>query len=231
MDRNQQTFPGSSQSQQTVSDLTNALERSQSAIEEEKVALVRMLHDDFGGLLVGAIMDIGWLSQQAGHSELEREKLARATGLLRAAIDMKRELIENLRPTLLDNVGLFSTLRWHMKARCDAAGVPYSVSFPAYEMAFPSEFKIVVFRIVQDALKHVLSHGVVRELSLDVEITDDTLHCVLRSKPVEASVLQENERISTETSTRHRAQRIGGTLEWLKTGAVNHIHLQIPVRV
>jgi signal transduction histidine kinase len=59
-----------------------------------------------GGLLVGAIMDVGWVSQQTGSSDAVKEKLARATGLLRSAIELKRGLIERLRPTLLDNVGL-----------------------------------------------------------------------------------------------------------------------------
>jgi signal transduction histidine kinase len=211
----------------SVSDLADALERSQTDVEQEKVTLVRMLHDDLGGLLVGAVMDIGWISQQPGHSEPVREKLARATGLLRAAIDLKRELIENLRPTLLDNVGLFSTLRWHLKATCDAAGVSYSESFPPSEVSFPSDLKIAVFRIFQEALNHALSAGTARELWLDVEVIDETLHVHLKSAFFETCA-QGQEKVSPEISMRHRVQRMSGTLQWLQTGEANHLHLQIP---
>jgi signal transduction histidine kinase len=235
MDRHHQNLSGQSfgephgkPHEHSVSDLTNALERSQTDIEQEKVALARTLHDDLGGLLVGAIMDIGWISQQAGHSELVREKLVRATGLLSAAIHLKRELIENLRPTLLDNVGLFSTLRWHLKASCGAAGVSYSENFPPSEIAFPSDLKIAVFRIFQEALKHVLSDGAAREVSLDVDVIDGALHCHLKSASFEASDAQQSERVTPETSVRHRVQRIGGTLQWLQTAGAHHIHLQIP---
>jgi signal transduction histidine kinase len=233
MDRLNPPFPQSAQPvgeppQQSVSDLTSALDRSQHDIEEEKVALARMLHDDLGGLLVGAIMDLGWVSQQAGYSEPVRERLARATGLLRAAIDIKRELIEKLRPTLLDNVGLFSTLRWHLKASCEAAGVPYSENFPLSEVTFPSDLKIAVFRIFQEALEHVLSNVAPRELSLNVEVIDDTLHCHLKSMSLDESGADENRKPPPETSMRLRAQRIGGRLQWLQADGANHIHLHIP---
>jgi signal transduction histidine kinase len=215
----------------SVADLSNTLEQSQSDIEQEKVALARLLHDDLGGLLVGAVMDIGWVSQQAGHSGPVSEKLARAVGLLRAAIDMKRELIENLRPTLLDNVGLFSTLRWHLKASCDAAGVPYSEYFPSSEMAFSSDLKIAVFRIFQETLKHVLSSGTTREVDVEVRHDSHILYCHLKSTSFEAPDAQGTERVSPETSVRHRVQRIGGAIQWLQSGGDHDIQLQIPFAI
>jgi signal transduction histidine kinase len=234
MDRHPPNFPRPAPSgephQHSVCDLSDALEQLQRDTDEEKLALARMLHDQLGGLLVGAIMDIGWISQQSGHGELVREKLARATGLLRAAIDMKREVIENLRPTLLDNVGLFAALRWHLKTSCDAAGVSYAENFPPSEMRFPSDLKTAVFRIFQEALKHVLCCGSAREVDVEVIDDSDTLHCHLKSESFEAGGAQENERVSPETSIRHRVQRIGGTLQWLQSGGANRINLQIPIR-
>lgn len=95
-------------------------------------------------------------------------------------------------------------------------------------MAFSSDLKIGVFRIFQEALKHVLAGGTVRELSLDAEVIDDTLYCHLTSASFKASSNRENEGLSLETSMRHRVQRMGGTLQWQKTAGANHIHLQIP---
>ena len=109
-----------------IQDLSSALQQSQVDAENGHYALARTLHDDLGGLLVGAIMDVGWIANQPALPENCREKLSRAQGLLKAAIDLKRELIENLRPTLLDNVGLFSTLQWHLKDRCKSAAISYT---------------------------------------------------------------------------------------------------------
>src|ERR1700722_4281720 len=82
--------------------LVAAFRQSHVDIEAERSALARTLHDDIGGLLVGAIMDMGWISNQPGLAVTVEAKLARAQALMRTAIDMTRELVENLKPTLLD---------------------------------------------------------------------------------------------------------------------------------
>jgi signal transduction histidine kinase len=211
-----------------ASEVAAALNQAQIDIEAEKSALVRTLHDDLGGLLVGAIMDMGWISSQHGLPQVVRDKLSRAQGLLKAAIDLKRELIETLRPTLLDNVGLFSTLRWHMKARCEGAAIPYAASLPASEEALSSEIRIGVFRIFQEALGEVLSTHSDGDLALKVEIIGDTLHCHLIHQSSELADNQINRASSSETSMHHRARRLGGLMRWKKTGAGSHMHLQVP---
>ncbi len=70
-------------------------------------------------------MDVAWAEQHldAPAAELQH-KLLRARQTLAAAIDLKRRLIEELRPTLLDNVGLFAALRWHVEGICARAALP-----------------------------------------------------------------------------------------------------------
>src|ERR1700677_5247889 len=117
----------------SAADLLESLRRSEMEIEAEKSSIARTLHDEVGGLLVGAVMDISWISQQSGQWDVVKNKLARAIGLLREAIDIKRKLVETLRPSLLDDVGLCSTIGWHLKERCDAAGIVYTESYPLNE--------------------------------------------------------------------------------------------------
>jgi hypothetical protein len=205
-----------------------ALRQSHIEVEAEKSTLARALHDDLGGLLVGAIMDIGWIAQQTGGSKVTKDKLARAIGLLRSAIDIKRTMIENVRPSLLDDVGLFAALRWHLQASCDAADVVYTDSYPAEEMAFSSEFKICVFRIVQRSLGHLLADGARSALSLDVGVNGSTLHCLLESRLVEPRV-RASETTPSEIATQYSARHLDGSLVWLKTVDGDHVDLKIPM--
>jgi signal transduction histidine kinase len=197
-------------------------------MEVERTALARTLHDDLGGLLVGTVMDLDWITQRGGHSDQVLERLARATALLRAAIDMKRELIENLRPTLLDNVGLFSTLKWHLKACSRAAGVAYVDQYPAAELLFGADLKIGVFRLFQEALKHVLAEGTVSQLSLDVGIINSTLHCHLRSQLLEPLPSGLVAHPPPEASMHQRALPLGGIVTWHPQRQGNYMHLQVP---
>lgn len=208
-----------------------ALKQSQVDIEAEKCALVHSLHDDLGGHLIGAIMDMGWIADQKGLPDAVRTKLAKAQGLMRAAIDMQRELIEKLRPSLLDNVGLYSTLRWHMKVSCQSAAVRYKESFPNSERLMTSETKIGVFRIFQEALNSALRQRPLAGLSLTVEVIGDTLHCHLLHRSTSKNAADRSER-SPETSMRQRAERVGGTLQWSKSLAGRrHMHLQVPLPI
>lgn len=122
-------------------------------MEHQKALLARDLHDDLGGLLVGVVMDLAWAEQHltAPHAELQ-QKLIRARQTLSAAIDIKRKMIEELRPTLLDNVGLFAALRWHVQAACKRAGTTCQLVIPEEERRFLPNVPIALFRIVQEAL-------------------------------------------------------------------------------
>ncbi len=212
---------------ESIAQLTAALTQTQADVESEKAALVKTLHDDVGGMLVGAIMDIGWISRQPGQSDAVREKLARASSLLHAAVDMERSLIENLRPTLLDNVGLFSTLKWHVKASCEALGITPEENCPAAEAPLSQDVKIGVFRIIQEALKRILSDGIVRQLSINVSIADNTLQCLLES---EHEHRRNGMRLAEaqQTYVHLRARRLGGVVHWLQSPRGHQFTLTLP---
>ncbi len=110
MDSPSLPFESASPNQLSAADLLETLRRSELEIEAEKSSLARTLHDEVGGLLVGAVMDMSWIAQRSDLADVAKDKLARAIGLLRAAIDIKRKVVEALSPSLLDQVGLCSTI-------------------------------------------------------------------------------------------------------------------------
>jgi signal transduction histidine kinase len=120
--------------------------------EAEKSDLARTLHDDIGGLIVGALMDVAWVE---GHinEPAALAKLQRARQSLRAAVDMKRNLIERLRPTLLENIGLFAALKWHIEKLADVGAIRCSFHLSNEEPTLPAESAITLFRIVQEAVR------------------------------------------------------------------------------
>lgn len=212
----------------STADLLETLRQSDGQTEAEKSSLARTLHDEVGGLLVGGLMDMSWVLQQSGQSDVVQDKLARAIGSLRAAIDITRRLVETLRPSLLDDVGLCSTIGWHLKASCDAAGVPYLESYPSNEPPLSADFKIAVFRIFQEALMQILSRGVPSELSLQVEIIDNTLHCRIASDLSESGV-NGSEMSLANTPLHHRARQMGGACQWLMIAEGNRVNVTIPM--
>jgi signal transduction histidine kinase len=131
--------------------------------EDERVALARRIHDDLGGLLVSAAMDLGWVESHSPGARV-RGRLRRVGVSLAGAIAMKRNMIEQLRPTLLDNFGLFEALRWYFKHACHRAEIVCSETFPPTEVSLTSGALSNIFRATQTLL--------------DCTFTEQDLKCV-----------------------------------------------------
>ena len=102
-----------------LSELSNHL---QVVREEEKSKLARDLHDELGGILVSAKMDVDWVEQRLKERDPDAAaKLERAQQALDDGVQIKRRIIEELRPTLLDNLGLSAALDWQVHEICNAA--------------------------------------------------------------------------------------------------------------
>jgi len=146
----------------------------QSSVEVDKASLVKELHDDLGGLMVAAVMDVAWAEQHVS-STVARGRLARVRDTLRSAIDIKRRIIEELRPSLLDNVGLFAALSRELKHTCARFGLQWTEHYPHSELQFTPEASIALFRIAQEALAISSTHGSVTKEELSVSAESETI--------------------------------------------------------
>jgi signal transduction histidine kinase len=160
---------------------SSLIEHIQGVMEHQKAVLARDLHDELGGLLVGAVMDLAWAEQHMSAPPAElKQKLVRARQTLAAAIDIKRKLIEELRPTLLDNVGLFAALRWHVQAACKRAGTTCIIDVPEDERRFLPNVPIALFRIVQEALAVIVARKPVASAEFNVTVGRRALAILIR---------------------------------------------------
>jgi signal transduction histidine kinase len=196
-------------------DLTELSTHLQGVSEQEKSALSRELHDELGGLLVAARMDLSWLQQRLPTSDPAIEqRFKRIHESLSAGVDLKRRVVEELRPTLLDNMGLFTALRWQFKETCRRTGLRSIETIPESELKFSPDAAIGVFRIAQEALTNILKHAEATSATLAITIVGDlfTLRVSDDGKGIAA------ERLNTSTShglvsMRHRVNGLGGTWE------------------
>lgn len=148
----------------------------QEISEKEKYALSRELHDELGGLLVSARMDLSWLQRKMPTDDdtiLQRFK--RIQESLTAGVNLKRRVVEELRPTLLDNMGLFSALRWQMKESCGRAGMKCTEKYPDEELQIMPQASIAIFRTVQESLTNIIKHSGAKNVDLAVEIIEGEL--------------------------------------------------------
>src|SRR6187549_1897514 len=149
----------------SLASLSNFL---QMQSEREKAALARELHDSLGGLLTPAKMDLAWLEDRLGSDPQYAPRLKRLSDLIDAGIDLKRRIIEALRPSLLDHLGLASALQWHVDDACKAANVTCRLSFSEKVGRLPTDVEITLYRLVQEVVQNVVQHSRAKSLVLDL---------------------------------------------------------------
>jgi signal transduction histidine kinase len=184
----------------------------QTVAEREKAVLARELHDELGGMLVAASMDIAWLEQHIATSPVEvRRRLRRLKDTLADAVDIKRKIIEELRPTLLDNVGLFAALRWLVGNTCARCSIQCEIQFPEAEPHFNPDASIALFRVAQEALAIIMESTWVRSVTLSLNGTADVVTLSIAGTGLAPETAEVPIRDTFELATiRHRTATLGG---------------------
>lgn len=195
-----------------TAELTSLSTHLQGVSEQEKSALSRELHDELGGLLVAARMDLSWLQQRLPTSDPAIEqRFSRIHASLSAGVDLKRRVVEELRPTLLDNMGLFAALRWQFKESCRRSGLTCTETFPDGEPAFEPDAAIGIFRIAQEAMTNIVKHAHAKSSDLAVEIAAGRLSLRIADDGRGISTVGARSGSHGLASMRHRVSALGGS--------------------
>lgn len=150
----------------------------QELSEKEKSQLARNLHDELGGLLTAAKMDLSWLQSRVPDPALQ-QRLAQLGGVLDEAMDLKRRVVEDLRPSLLDHFGLPTALRAHVDSACAKAGLRADIALPEDGASMPKETAIALFRIIQEGITNVIRHAGAQSVTLRLTMEGDACRFTL----------------------------------------------------
>ncbi len=197
-----------------LSDISNYVEQT---TEARRQRLSRDIHDELGGLLVAARMDISWLKQRLKPEEAAlEERFTRAQSSLTSAVEFKRRLVEELRPTLLDNMGFFAAVRWRAKAASQKIGASLVESIPVDEMALKPVAALSMFRLIECALDDASSRGSPRQINLTVSNKPGYLEIEIARDAVDGDeiegLLGEDERLRAAW-LEFQVSQLGGTLD------------------
>src|SRR3954462_9310687 len=140
-------------------------------IESERSQLAKELHDELGGLITAAKMDMAWLQAHIGTSldPASEEKFRSVVQMLNQAMTLKRRVVESLRPSLPDHFGLPVALRSHFEENCSSAGIEFVASLPEEILDLEPAVQLTLFRVAQEALANVLARGAAKHVELVLE--------------------------------------------------------------
>lgn len=148
-----------------------------NARESEKANLARELHDELGALMTAAKHDASWIDRKLP-SDLDpavRERMARLQQNLSSVIGLKRNLINNLRPAMLHDLGLLTALRNLADEFSNSTDIVVKVELPTTEINIPEPMALAIFRIVQEAFTNTRKYADATEMQLELFEDEGTL--------------------------------------------------------
>lgn len=146
--------------------------------EEEKTRIARELHDEIGSSLTAVNMDLMSVRQRLAEDSPLVARLARAANTLKSTVEGMRRIIEDLRPSMLESLGLREAIHSWAKDYAERLGVPLTIDIPDELPPLPAGSPIGLFRIVQEALGNAIRHAKASAISLSMRVEEG--HVVLR---------------------------------------------------
>lgn len=133
----------------------------QNAREQERERFARDLHDDLGSNMAALKIDLKWLIKRIGEQEsVVDEKLDAMTRLVDNAISSVRQVITEMRPSMIDDLGLMATIEWQLEEFGKRNGIVVEIDRNCDDIGFDSkELSISIFRIFQEALNNIAKHA------------------------------------------------------------------------
>jgi two-component system, NarL family, sensor histidine kinase UhpB len=194
--------------------------RALAAQEAERLRIARELHDEVGQTLTGVLLQLEAVADSVPADEARQS--------VRQALEEVRRIAQELRPALLEHLGLVSALTELSRVFADQSGVAVERSFAAELPALSEEAELAVYRITQESLTNVARHAGAGRVALTLEPGTDSvvLRIVDDGRGMEAAPSPNGH--GGLRGMRERALLVGGSLA-IKPGRAGGVEIRLEI--
>jgi signal transduction histidine kinase len=159
--------------------------RLELAREEERARVARELHDELGQVLTSLKLEFMWLVDQLRKSEPKPgvhlvNKLQSLIGLIELSIQSVRQIASDLRPAVLDHLGLKEAVQWETTKFQARTGIRCHISWGAKNGLTDRKRQLALFRILQEALTNVVRHAHAGAVRINTRVRGRMLTLTIR---------------------------------------------------
>jgi PAS domain S-box-containing protein len=206
--------------------------------EDERTRIAREVHDVLGQMLTGLKMDMAWYERRILRiadeplRRLLQEKLAGTSGLADAMIESVQKISRELRPSVLDNIGLGAALQFEARQFQERTGIVCEVSVPSETFSLEPEHAIGMFRAFQEMMTNVARHAQATRVAVALTQSGDSVTLEVRDN---GRGIRQEELVDPDSlgllGMKERAALMGGRVEIRGTaGMGTTVTLTIPVK-
>src|SRR6185369_5260706 len=215
------------ESNRQLHELSAALENIR---EEERSRISREIHDELGQFLTGIRMEVSWLgSRQAGKNDELAGRLASIKGQIDQTISAVRRISSELRPLVLDALGLAAAASWYVDQVAARSGLSIALSLPDDELPQGSPIATALFRVLQESLTNITRHAQASHVEIDLRLTDERWILAIRDNGCGFRLAEQSHSGIGLIGMRERVQILHGSLAIVTTpGAGTLVEATVP---
>jgi signal transduction histidine kinase len=181
-----------------------------TAREDEKAHLARELHDELGGVLTAAKLDVARMRRLAGADPAMLERLEQVSQRLNEGIALKRRVVEDLRPSCLDTLGLRISLSNLCRDVAARLGIPVHTEFD--QVSLSAEEQLALYRLVQEALTNISKYAKAAEVRVTLKAQPTCVRVAIEDDGVGFDTTQFKSASHGIAGMRFRLEGLDGSL-------------------
>ncbi|MBK8495512.1 MAG: PAS domain S-box protein [Chitinophagaceae bacterium] len=220
--------------QKSYEDIRQLVSKLQSIREDERTGIAREIHDELGQQLTGLKMDLHWLSRKIKDPEKEiSDKMQESIELINATITSVRKISTDLRPSILDDLGLLPALEWQGDEFEKRSGTTVEFINEAGDITVQPEAATAIFRIYQELLTNIARHANASLVKAVLFKDDSSLYFSITDNGVGFDIeTKSNKKTLGLLGIKERTLLLGGTYEFKsKPGKGSVTTISIPLHL
>lgn len=137
--------------------------------EEQQKRISREIHDELGQAMTALKIDLAWLNQQVNGQPVLEQKIQKMIPLVSDTIATIQRICAELRPGILDDLGLEAALEWLVQEFSERTGLNCKLQIDPEELEMPHDVSVTLFRICQESLTNVMRHAQAQQVQIRLE--------------------------------------------------------------
>jgi signal transduction histidine kinase len=199
--------------------------------ESERRFIAKELHDEIGQSLTAA--SLNFRSAAAGKEPQRNQSFEDGIMILNEVLGQVRDLSLDLRPSMLDHVGLPAAIRWQVDRIAQRVGIKAEVSADDYALPSNADLEIACYRIVQEALTNVARHAKARNVRVELHASEKGVNLLIKDDGIgfDPGAVRQQGKSFGIFSMEERASLLGGnmTIDSAR-GNGTAVIVQVPVK-
>jgi len=156
-------------------ELRNLSKYLREARESERTAIAREIHDELGQIITALRLELAWIRDNYKDQDVLFKKSKSMLALVDATIQTIQNIISELRPGILDVLGLFAAIEWQAAELNKMSGITCDLSLPSEDVLVEAEISTNIFRIIQELFTNIVRYSQATNVSVQIEIKKDRL--------------------------------------------------------